>query len=270
MVRGDIASKARATYMTGSLKSKLTGGEPTLGSWITLGNSSVAEILAKAGFDWLVVDLEHSTMSIADAGELIRTIDLCGVTPLVRLTSNDANQVKRVMDCGAHGIVVPMINSADEALRAVAATRYPPHGTRGVGLGRAQGYGVRFAEYLKWQVREVVVIAQIEHHSAVKEIDSILAVDGVDGFIVGPYDLSCSMGIPGQFDRPEFVAALEKIKLGGVRAHKPGGLHIVEPDPERLAQAEAEGYLFNAYSVDFRFLDVSARNGVAKFRGSKH
>jgi 2-keto-3-deoxy-L-rhamnonate aldolase RhmA len=162
-----------------------------------------------------------------------------------------------------------MINSADEASRAVAATCYPPRGTRGVGLGRAQGYGVGFAEYLNWQASEAVVIAQIEHHSAVEAIDSILAVDGIDGFIVGPYDLSCSMGIPGQFDTPEFVQALDQIKRGGALARKPGGLHIVEPDPERLVRASAEGYLFNAYGVDFRFLDVGARDGLAKFRGSK-
>ena len=104
--------------MNQSLKSRLRSGEQTLGSWITLGNAGIAEILAKAGFDWLVVDLEHSTMSIADAGELIRTIDLCGVAPLVRLTSNDPNQVKRVMDCGAHGIVVPMVDTVEQRLFA--------------------------------------------------------------------------------------------------------------------------------------------------------
>jgi 2-dehydro-3-deoxyglucarate aldolase len=253
--------------MNQSLKSRLRNGESTLGSWITLGNSGIAEVLAMAGFDWLVVDLEHSTMSMADAGELIRTIDLCGVPPLVRLTSNDPNQIKRVMDCGAHGIVVPMVNSAEEASRAVAATCYPPRGTRGVGLGRAQGYGVRFEEYLKWQATEAVVIVQIEHHLAVQAIDSILAVEGVDGFIVGPYDLSCSMGIAGQFERPEFTNALERIKQGGRHAGKPGGLHVVEPDPERLVRVRSEGYLFNAYGVDFRFLDVGARSGLMKARG---
>ena len=129
------------------LKVKLRSKEVTLGSWITIGNTAIAEIMAKADFDWLVVDLEHSVISIDVAGELIRTIDLCGVAPLVRLTSNDPNQIKRVMDAGAHGIVVPMVNTPEEAALAVSATRYAPTGSRGVGLARAQGYGVNFNDY---------------------------------------------------------------------------------------------------------------------------
>ena len=108
------------------LKEKLRQNQLTLGSWITLGHSSIAEILAMAGYDWLVVDMEHTTISIEQAGELIRVIDLCGVAPLVRLTSNHPDQIKRVMDAGAHGIVVPMVNSVADAERAVAATRYAP------------------------------------------------------------------------------------------------------------------------------------------------
>ena len=105
------------------LKQKLKTGQLTLGSWITLGNPGVAEIMANAGYDWLVVDLEHSTISMEQAGELIRVIDLLGVTPLVRLTSNDPNQVKRLMDAGSKGIIVPMVNNAEDAVKAVAGTR---------------------------------------------------------------------------------------------------------------------------------------------------
>ncbi len=111
------------------IKSKLKSRQITFGSWITLGNPAVAEILAKSGFDWLVVDLEHSTMSIEQAGDLIRVIDLAGIPPLVRLTSNDKNQIKRVMDAGAQGIIVPMVNTRIDAIEAVSATRYAPHGT---------------------------------------------------------------------------------------------------------------------------------------------
>jgi 2-dehydro-3-deoxyglucarate aldolase len=243
-----------------SLKDKLRKGVQSVGSWITIGHPAIAEILARAGFDWLVVDLEHSTISLDQAGELVRTIDLCGVTPLVRLTSNDANLIKRMMDAGAHGIVVPMVNSAAEAQAAVRATRYAPQGSRGVGLGRAQGYGARFNEYLTWQKTEPVVIAQIEHIEAVNVVDDILRVDGVDGYIVGPYDLSCSMGFPGDFARPEFAAAIEKVATAGKRRGKPGGMHIVEPDPAKLQKALADGYGLIAYGVDFRFLDSVARH----------
>src|SRR3990167_8565198 len=117
--------------MKNTLKQRLHAKESTIGSWITLGHTAIAEIMAHAGFDWLVVDLEHSTISIERAGELIRVIDLCGIAPLVRLTSNHPDQIKRVMDAGAHGIIVPMVNSADDAVRAVASTRYAPQGIRG-------------------------------------------------------------------------------------------------------------------------------------------
>lgn len=246
------------------LRNKINSRVLTIGSWITLGHPAIAEIMAKAGFDWLVVDLEHSVISIDVAGDLIRTIDLCGVAPLVRLTSNDPNQIKRVMDAGAHGIVVPMVNTPAEAAQAVAATRYAPKGTRGVGLARAQGYGVNFQDYLNWQNDGPVVIVQIEHKEAVGRMEEILAVPGVDGFIIGPYDLSCSMGTPGQFEQPEFISAMTHIRETGKRLGCPAGLHIVEPDLQQLEQTIHEGYTFIAYSVDIRMLDVSARQGIAK------
>ena len=138
-----------------------------LGSWITLAHPAIAEIMANSGFNWLAVDLEHSTITIREAEELIRIIDLAGVTPLVRLTANDANQIKRIMDAGSAGIIVPMVNSANDAVNAVNAVKYPPVGKRGVGLARAQGYGVKFNEYFEWQQSNSIVIVQIEHIDAV-------------------------------------------------------------------------------------------------------
>jgi 2-keto-3-deoxy-L-rhamnonate aldolase RhmA len=244
------------------LKKKLNENRISLGSWISLGHPGIAEILARAGFDWLVVDLEHSTISIDQAGELIRTIDLSGAAPLVRLTSNDANQIKRIMDSGAHGIVVPMVNSVDDVKSAVSATRYAPQGNRGVGLARAQRYGPGFREYHEWQKEGPVVVAQIEHWAALENLEAIFSVPGVDAFIIGPYDLSCSMGIPGEFDHPEFKAAMNRILATGLRVGCPAGLHIVEPDVEQLQRVISEGYRFIAYSVDIRMLDVSARAGI--------
>lgn len=244
------------------LKNKIKSRRVTIGSWITIGHSAIAEILCYAGFDWLVVDLEHSTITMEQAGELIRVIDLAGVTPLVRLTYNDPNQIKRVMDAGAHGIVVPMVNTADDAIRAIAATRYFPNGTRGVGLARAQKYGTGFGEYLEWQSDGPVVIVQIEHKDALGCLEEILTVPGVDGYIVGPYDLSGSMGIPGKFNDDSFLKAMAYIRSTGHKLNCPGGLHIVEPDPSQLKEAIANGYQFIAYSLDIRMLDVSARRGA--------
>lgn len=251
-----------------NLRKRLHAKELTVGSWITLGHPGIAEIMAKAGLDWVVVDLEHSVIDIAMAGELIRTIDLCGVAPLVRLTSNDANQIKRVMDAGAHGIVVPMVNTPEDAMRAVAATRYPPAGTRGVGLGRAHGYGDSFQEYLRWQEDGPAVVVQIEHESAIERLAEILTVPGVDAFIIGPYDLSCSMGMPGDFANPAFLAAMDRILAAGRKVGCAQGLHIVEPDLRRLEEAIREGYTFIAYSVDIRILDGAVRLGVSKAKGA--
>jgi len=244
------------------IRQKLQNGKVSIGSWISLGNTAIAEIFAKAGFDWLVIDLEHSVISIEVAGELIRTIDLCGISPLVRLTSNNKDQIKRVMDAGAHGIVVPMVNSEEDAINAVAATKYYPNGNRGVGLARAQGYGANFADYLEWQQNGPLVIVQIEHIDALSQLEQIFSVPGVDAYIIGPYDLSSSLGIPGDFNHPDFITAMKFIETTGQRLDKPGGLHIVEPDVEKLKESISLGYRFIAYSVDIRMLDVTARNGI--------
>lgn len=256
-------------WRTRVLKNKLLNKEFTIGSWVTLGSPDVTEIMAKAAYDWLVVDLEHSVISIDIAGDLIRIIDLCGVAPLVRLTSNDANQIKRVMDAGAHGIVVPMINSAEEARYAVSATRYGPEGIRGVGLARAQGYGAKFNEYLNWQVDNPIVIVQIENINAVDNLEEIISVPGVDGFIIGPYDLSCSMGMPGKFEDSKFIETINHIRETGLKLGVSVGIHIVEPDLTLLEKSIIEGYNFVAYSVDIRMLDNNARMAINKVREIK-
>lgn len=237
-------------------------GRLSIGSWITLGHPAIAEIMATAGFDWLAVDLEHSAINIGQAEELIRTIDLKGIPALVRLSSNNAEQIKRVMDSGAQGVIVPMVKSSAEAVAAVEATKYPPVGTRSVGLARAQGYGARFAEYFQWQQENSAVIVQIEHILAVNNLEDILSVEGVDGYIVGPYDLSGSLGDPGNFVSKEFLSAMDEIRRVSKRLGVPGGVHIVEPDPKSLRECIEEGNKFIAYSVDTRILDIGCRAGL--------
>ena len=252
-----------------SIKDKFRKQEVTIGSWITLAHPATAEIMAKAGFDWLVVDLEHSVITIREAEELIRVIELCGVVPLVRLSANDPVQIKRVMDAGAHGVIVPMVNSAVEAEKVASAVRYPPQGTRGVGLARAQGYGSSFDKYLKWVNKGPVVIVQVEHIEAVNNLEAILAVEGVDGFIVGPYDLSGSLGVPGQFDHPLMKEAMERIISVGATSGKTPGIHVVEPDVKEFKLRIEQGYRFVAYSVDIRMLDCACREGLKSIRSRK-
>ncbi len=218
--------------------------------------------MAGSGFDWLAVDMEHSVITIREAEELIRVIDLCGVVPLVRLSANDPVQIKRVMDAGAHGVIVPMINSAAEAEQAVSAVKYPLQGKRGVGLARAQGYGSRFDKYLNWANKEAVVIVQVEHIIAVNCLEDILSAEGVDGFIIGPYDLSGSLGVPGQFDHPLMRETMEKIASVGAASGKASGIHVVEPDVDVLKYRIEQRYNFIAYSVDIRMLDCACREGM--------
>jgi 2-keto-3-deoxy-L-rhamnonate aldolase RhmA len=240
----------------------LRNGRCTIGSWITLAHPAIAEIMAKAGFDWLTVDMEHSVLTIREAEELIRVIDLCGVTPLVRLSANDPVQIKRIMDAGAHGLIVPMVNSASEAEQAVTAVRYPPEGRRGVGLARAQGYGTRFNQYLNWVNRNALVIVQVEHIKAVDNLEAILSVEGVDGFIVGPYDLSGSLGVPGEFDHPLMKNAMQRIEAVGKDSGKAPGIHVIEPKPDEVKNRIEQGYRFVAYSLDIRMLDCECRKGL--------
>jgi len=161
------------------LKSRLSKGDLTIGSWITLGHPSIAEIMAAAGFDWLVLDMEHSVLELSEIQTLIQVLDGKQCPSIVRLTSNHPDQIKRVMDAGATGVMVPMVKSAEDARAAVQSVYYPPRGQRGVGLARAQGYGSSFQKYRSWLEENAVIVAMIEHVDAVNSIDEILAVDGL-------------------------------------------------------------------------------------------
>jgi 2-dehydro-3-deoxyglucarate aldolase len=249
-----------------SLKSKLRKKQLTIGSWITLGHPSVAEIMAKVGFDWLTVDMEHSAITLHEAQQLIQVIELSGCTPLVRVGANDANLIKRVMDAGAHGVIVPMVNTKEDAEKAIGAVKYPPKGFRGVGLARAQSYGADFEGYRKWNDAESLVIVQIEHVKAVGNLEGILSVEGVDAFIVGPYDISASLGVAGQFDHPEMISALSRILDTSRRLEAVAGYHVVPPDTSQVLEKAKQGYLFLAYSIDFLFLGDSCRTGLQAIR----
>ena len=249
-----------------SLKAKLASSEVTVGSWITLGHPAIAEIMASAGFDWLVLDMEHSVLELSEVQTIIQVLDGLNCPAIVRLTSNHPDQIKRVMDAGATGVMVPMIKSAADAQAAVEAVYYPPEGKRGVGLARAQGYGARFQEYRQWLKENAVIIVMIEHIDAVQQIDAILSVPGIDAYIIGPYDLSGSMGRPGELDHPEVQIAIEKVLEAGRRLNKPGGIHVIEPDPAALRKRIEAGFNFLGYSLDIRILDTLCRQHMKIIR----
>ncbi|MDD3297194.1 MAG: aldolase/citrate lyase family protein [Candidatus Omnitrophica bacterium] len=235
-------------------KEMLKEPKPILGSWITLGVPAIAEIMAKSGFDWLAVDMEHSSITFSQAEELIRVIDLAGCRPLVRVGENNPGIIKRVMDSGAHGVIVPMVNNRQDAVKAVEAVRYPPKGKRGVGLFRAQGYGLNFEEYKKWLSSDSVVVVQIEHIQAIDNLEEILAVEGVDASIIGPYDLSASMGYPGDYERQDVKEAVKRYQEVCKAVKKPAGYHVVPCQASLVDEKMREGFLFLAFSLDTVFL----------------
>ena len=249
-----------------SLKNKLSKKELTIGSWLAIGNTSVTEIMTKRDFDWLAIDMEHSAIDISVAQELIRVIELAGIAPLVRVGENEPTIIKRVMDAGAHGVIVPMVNSREDAERAVNSVKYPPVGNRGVGLARAQAYGLGFDKYKKWVNTESIVIVQIEHINAVNNLEDILKVDGVDGFIVGPYDLSASMGKPGAFEDADVIEALEKVKDISKKCGALSGFHVISPEAEKVQEKIEEGYRFIGFSLDFLFLGVKCAGEMDKIK----
>jgi 2-keto-3-deoxy-L-rhamnonate aldolase RhmA len=238
----------------------------TVGSWLTTYSEDLIEIFIRNKLDWIVIDLEHSHITIDQAANLIRLVDLAGSRPLVRLTSNSKDQIKRILDSGAHGIIVPMVNSEEEARKVVDYTKYMPSGSRGVGLARAQGYGANFDKYRKWQEKNILVIAQIEHIKGVDNLEKIISVTGIDGIFIGPYDLSGSIGEPGIFSSKRYLESIKKIKSIMKTKKKICGIHIVEPETKKVNEAIKEGFNFIAYSVDIRILDSSLKTALATIK----
>ena len=249
-----------------SLKSKLKNEKLSIGSWITLGDNSVAEIMARSGFDWLAVDMEHSAITLDKCQDLVRVIELSSVVPLVRVGENNPNLIKRVMDTGAHGVIVPMINTKNDAQKAVNAVKYPPHGKRGVGLTRAQGYGLEFEKYRDWVNEESIVIVQIEHIDAVNNLEDILSVSGVDGFIIGPYDLSASLGIPGKFEHKQVQEAFKRVLQISRKLKKSAGFHVISADANEVLKKIEDGYNFIGFSIDMIFLGSKCRQDLQRIK----
>jgi len=249
-----------------SLKQKLKNNELTLGSWVTIGHPAIVDIMASAGFEWLVVDMEHTSIDLSTAHNLIATIQANNMKALVRVSKNEEVIIKRVLDIGADGIVVPMIKSKEDALKAIDYAKYPPIGKRGVGLFRAQKYGMDFDRYKQWVNDELVIIAQIEHFEAVDNIQEIITTDGIDGVIIGPYDLSGSMGYPGEYDREDVRDAISKVLSVCKQNSVPSGFHVIESNPAKLNEKIEQGCTFLAYSLDFFFLGDSARDGMQKVK----
>jgi 2-dehydro-3-deoxyglucarate aldolase len=244
------------------LKTALQDNQVTIGSWLSIPSPVVAEIVAQAGFPWLVVDMEHSVIDLECMQSMFMAMELNKCIPLVRLSGKDPTQAKRVLDAGAYGIIAPMVNTSGEAEMMVHSVKYPPLGKRGVGLARAQSYGMKFNDYMEHFNNHSIVICQIEHKDAVENIDAILSVNGIDGIIIGPYDLSCSYGIPGEFENPIIIEAEQRVMDAANRNGIPAGIHVVHPNTDSLLAKVKEGFKFIAYGVDMLFLATQSERGM--------
>jgi len=236
------------------VKEKLSTGQATLGGWIMTSSPAAAEVMAVCGFDWVAIDMEHTSVNYETIEHAMRAIQLHDCVPMVRVAAHDPTIIKRCLDVGAVGVVVPMVNTAEQARSVVTAARFPPHGSRGASFARAAIFGENFQQYYRTANDEVIVVAMVEDIESVKNIEQIVAVAGVDALFFGPYDLSKSMGIVGQFKHPDFVALVEKVKSAAARVKMPVGIHVIPPDPNEVRDRVNQGFQFIACSVDTQMI----------------
>lgn len=256
-------------YLKNTVKSRLRNKKAALGSWLNFPSLETAEIMSKSGFQFLVVDAEHGPVSTENIQKLIMVIEGYKVFPFVRVEKNNPVIIKKVLDMGCYGVIVPMINSLKDAKKAVDSVYYSTRGKRGVGLSRAQGYGLEFQRYNKWHKDNIVLIAQIEHREAIDNLEEILSLKEIDATIVGPYDLSASLGYPGEFDRKEVKNALSRYETISKQYSKPYGYHIVHPDKHILKEKLRKGYTFIAYGIDEIFLAQKCAEDMKNIKGLK-
>jgi 2-dehydro-3-deoxyglucarate aldolase len=250
------------------IRTRLKRQQPTVGTWLQIPNPDVAEIIGGAGYDWAAVDMEHGAFTRSDLSNLFRSLECRGVLPFARLLEATQAQIKAALDSGARGLIFPMIASRAQLDSAVAQALYPgglefDGGRRGVGFSRANGYGEELEAHLektRGKARDIVLIAQIEHVDALAELDAIFSHPRLDAYMIGPYDLSASMGLTGNFTHPAFLEALETIALKAQEHTVPKGFHVVQPDPDTLAAKILAGYSFLAYGIDAVFLALAAKN----------
>lgn len=239
------------------LRAKIKSRKPTVGAWLQLPSPDVAEIIGRSGYDWAAVDMEHGAMTRSVLPDLFRALECGGTLPFVRVAEAGRENIKAALDSGAKGLILPMIETAEQLELAMAWAHYPPKGCRGVGYCRANEHGRCFDQYLA-ESGDVFMVAQIEHIKAVDNLEDILALPGLDAIMVGPYDLSGSMGITGQLSHPAMAEAMGRIAALAKRSGVPMGTHVVMPDPAELNVRIKEGYLFLAYGIDAVFLNVAA------------
>lgn len=246
--------------MKNPLKEKLNRGEAVIGTFVSIGHPDVAEWLSHLGFDWLLLDNEHSPTGLETLQMMMQGMNGSPCVPLVRPQWNDSVIIKRVLDAGAYGVLIPWVNSKEQAEKAVSACKYPPQGLRGFGPRRA---GMFDPDYFTTANDEILVTVQIETEEALKNLDDIMAVPGIDACYVGPWDLSVSLGfgVPPKWDEPRYIEAFDRVLEVAARHGKPAGMFA---NMENIEWALEKGFKFNTVDNDDVFLLRGARMALEK------
>jgi 2-dehydro-3-deoxyglucarate aldolase/4-hydroxy-2-oxoheptanedioate aldolase len=240
-------------------------GDPLVGAWSMMGDPVAVEVIAQQEPDFVVLDGEHSENGIGDLADLVRAVDAVesATAPIIRAPSGDRAAIRRLLDLGPAGIVIPQLRSATAARAAVEATNYPPEGNRGVAGGRAAEYGETLSEYVYSANRSIATILQVETTGALADLEAIVAIDGVDALFVGPADLSAQLGVFGDFEAPAFRDALDRIVTVAEGAGVPVG--TLATDPAQIETRRSDwGMDFLVTGTDIGYL----REGMAQYRGA--
>jgi 2-keto-3-deoxy-L-rhamnonate aldolase RhmA len=249
---------------TTSFKTRLKRGETLIGSLVTLSSTDVAEIMSLIDWDYLWIETEHAPTDFVHAQMMIQAVG--GRCPcLVRIPENKEVWIKKALDIGCNGIVVPQVKSAAEARDTIEWCLYPPLGKRSVGVSRAHSYGMSFQDYVRTVNEELTIVLQVEHVEGVKNIQSIVEVPGIDAILIGPFDLSGSLGVLGQITHPQVQEAIGEIKHHCEEAGVPVGIFAV--DAESARGFIEEGFNLIALSMDSFYLWQSAKEALDEVRG---
>ncbi len=246
----DNATMTSLNLRRAGLRRGLLGRERVLGGWTCFAHPAIAEIFARSGVDFIGIDMEHTPISLEQARDIIAACHLGGALCLPRIPAHDAAVIKRLLDAGADGIIAPTVETAEQARDIASWCAYPPRGGRGFGVSRAQGYGFDFDQYVGAWNDSFTFIAQVETVRGMENVEAILAVEGVHGIMIGPYDLSGSLGLPGQLEHPLVVQAEERILRACATAGKGCGMHVVDPDADTVARRMAQGFTWLVLGAD--------------------
>jgi len=239
--------------------------KPKIGTWITTYNPSALDVISRCNFDWICIDMEHSSITLEQLENLLNVLDKNKSISFVRVSENNKTEIKKILDLGAKGIVVPMVNTALEAKNAVSYATYPPKGKRGFALARAQGFGYELSNYVTLS-KNIKIVVQVETIKAINNLEEILKVKGIYSTLIGPRDLSGSIGKPGDYKNKKFIKALQKYEKLSILNKVSMGMHIAFPEIEILNKFIKRKYKFLTIDTDMKFLGEAIRDKLKKIK----